>query len=209
MTETPVTIDLAFRDPPDGGVRGSSTTQGGIRVRVGAEVLTAVEGEFDGKRGGSVKKGDDTTPVTPDRYAFSPSGEPIDDPRGFRGTWLAPALVGLLDSAAAVVEAHGWFPEKRVDLMTPSGATLVLSYLDGEHVRVAFQHAAESESSSPTPPVDRALGRVVAEAAVCEAVADAGAAYCEYARAEGWGEAFEDETNTAIEAGVERILAGE
>jgi len=189
MTTRDISIEIGFEEPPGVAVPDSSMYLGGLRVLVNEEQLTVYESELAGPESEPEKQS-----------YYDATGDSLPSAQGIRGEYIAPTVLGLLDVATDIRDTVDRFPERQIDLVQSVDALLIISFLDGESLRVAFQtdHGRVVNKETPQPPVDRALGRAVDRTAFLEAALDAGDAYLTYAEATGWHHDRTDETNTEI-----------
>lgn len=106
--------------------------------------------------------------------------------------------------ATAVATADGRFPEQGIDLTRPGGLAPFVSYLDADHVRLAFGTTRNPSAMDRLMPLDRAVGRAAERADFLDAVVAAAETYLEYARGSRWGSEYTDQDNAGVE---DKLLA--
>ena len=189
MTVHDITIEVGFEKQPRDAIPDSSMCLGGVRILIDGEPLTVYEREVDG-----------SVPEEDEQPYYDASGDPLLTGRGIRGEYIAPTVLRLLGVATDLQDTVDRFSERQIDLVQSVDALLIISFLDGQSLRVAFQtdHGRLATPETPQPPVDRALGRAVDRTAFLRAVVDAGDAYLAYAEAAGWTPDRSDEMNAEI-----------
>jgi len=167
MIHEDVSIETVFYDPPHEAVAFDSL-EGAVKITVGDTVLTAYSDEFW-----------QDYPEDPEetREYYDATGQKITDTaRGYRRDYLfrffPPALTTMID----IHKSSSRFDEQIIGLS--KGTTLVVSYLNGDAIRVAFQGKTPEESDGAT--TEAALGFAVDADAFSAALADATEEYLEY-----------------------------
>jgi hypothetical protein len=169
-----VTITIGFEQPPTENIGGAALTYGGIRVHVDGRELTKLEDE-DGYRRQSEN-----------RPRYDSRGNVLDaEFHEFKGEFIAPIISKLLDTLIFVANQTDRFPEQTVQLTGTGGNLLVISYLDGEHVRFAFQKKYGGENYNHHPPLDNQIGYAVGFDELCQEVIVAAEEYLTFTEIAG------------------------
>lgn len=156
-----VTIEVAFCEPPNDGL-SPGTIRGGISVAVDGTELTSVARESD----------------EPAEWYDAEGARFTVTDRQFHGEYLLQTIHQLLGAVRTVHDADGRHDEQLAEV--PFGNTLVVSHLDGEAVRLAFQEKHPNNPRHPVP-LEVALGVAVDRLALTRAAVDAADSYLEYA----------------------------
>lgn len=156
-----VTIEIGFEGEPSESARELPMVYGGLRIEVDGDELTRYQNQTELSKELKQREQYEMT-------WYDESGDELPvAPYYFKGEYLAVDLGRLSDAFIKSVQLSSDEYREIPASLEKTASEIVFSYIDAEHVRVAFQNRKPNRDARQ-PPMEAACGYSVAQADFCD-----------------------------------------